>query len=253
MAASTARKTAVVRRKTNILSDGTYRFEDRLGIKGAVTAEVITGPTWLLELIELEKGNLVFLSGTTTVSPRCRRFWIFYPAFTMSRLSFRDVTGMVTGKAGNELLPARFRGGPFTFESEADIDSETVGTILASASHCQSIEVNPQASSLSRKARERIAQSYASDPSIARIAAQLGVTNAHLSRQFRRDYAMTPRNYLHQLRLADATSGLVKGKSIADVSWNAGYGDLSRFYAQFRKSTRTSPGVCRKTLAPGCG
>ena len=228
-------------------------LEDRLCLKGAVTADVITGANWLLELLGARGGQPVFISGATTVSPRSRRFWIFYPPFTVSRLSFSDAIGTVTGKAGNELLPARLQGVPYTFESEADIDSETVGTILASASQCQSIEVNPHASSLSRRARERIAQSYASHPSIARIATQLGVTNAHLSRQFRRDYAITPRNYLHQLRLAEATSGLVKGESIADVSWNAGYGDLSRFYAQFRKSTRTSPGVCRKMLAPGRG
>jgi len=61
---------------------------------------------------------------------------------------------------------------------------------------------------------------------------------------------MSPRDYLHQLRLADAPLQLAMGKAIADVSQDVGYGDLSRFYKQFRKSTRTSPGLCRTMVAP---
>jgi AraC-like DNA-binding protein len=114
----------------------------------------------------------------------------------------------------------------------------------------QSIEANPHASSLSIKARHLIAKTYTDDPSIARVAARLSVTNAHLSRQFRRDYALSPREYLHQLRIADATLQLAKGESIADVSGNSGYGDLSRFYKQFRKNTRMPPGACREIVAP---
>jgi hypothetical protein len=55
MAATIRRETPVVRRRTKILSDGTYRFEDRFRIDDPITANVITGSNWLLELIELEK------------------------------------------------------------------------------------------------------------------------------------------------------------------------------------------------------
>lgn len=139
---------------------------------------------------------------------------------------------------------------PFVFEADASLERDSVVTILAAAAKCQSIDANPHASSLSIKARHLIAETYKDDPSIARVAARLGVTNAHLSRQFRRDYALSPREYLHQLRIADATLQLAKGDRIADVSGDSGYGDLSRFYKQFRKTTRMPPGVCRDIVGP---
>jgi len=48
------------------------------------------------------------------------------------------------------------------------------------------------------------------DPSIVRIAAWYRVTPEHLSGHFRRDYGMSPREYLHQLRMADAPLELAK-------------------------------------------
>ncbi len=83
---------------------------------------------------------------------------------------------------------------------------------------------------------------------MARVAERLGVTPEHLSRQFKRDFEMSPTNYLHQLRLADAPLRLAKGEDIVNVSQDVGYNDLSRFYKQFRKATKTSPGVCRSVL-----
>jgi AraC-like DNA-binding protein len=43
---------------------------------------------------------------------------------------------------------------------------------------------------------------------------------------------------------------LARGETIADVSWQAGYRDLTRFYTQFRKATNTPPAACRKIIAP---
>jgi AraC-like DNA-binding protein len=210
---------------------------------------VLTAKGWLLERIDLEAGAVSFLSGEKIIQPRSRTCWVFYPSFTLSRVSFLDARGTVTGKAGIRRAPDE-HATPFVFESNASLERDSVEKILGAASNQQSIDANPHASSLSIKARHLIAEIYTNDPSIARVAARLGVTNAHLSRQFRRDYGLSPREYLHQLRIADATLQLAKGESIADVSGDSGYGDLSRFYKQFRKTTSVPPGVCRNIVAP---
>jgi AraC-like DNA-binding protein len=244
-----ATRKLIQRRETKFLPEGDYCFRDQLLVEGTVTASVLTARGWLLERFDLAAGAVMFTSGTRIIEPRSRTFWAFYPSFTLSRISLRNARGAVTGKAGIQPGPVEHLF-PFIFESNASLERDSIEKILAAASNRQSIDANPHASSLSIKARHLIAETYTDNPSIARVAARLAVTNAHLSRQFRRDYGLSPREYLHQLRIADATLQLARGDSIADVSGDSGYGDLSRFYKQFRKTTRVPPGVCRGIVAP---
>jgi AraC-like DNA-binding protein len=240
----------IVRRETSFLPDGTYLFEDDLEIRGTVTARVITCTGWLLELCDLEAGELFFSRGKTDIRPKGKRFGVCYPPFTIARLCFINARGSILGLAGTAPLPAGNATAPFIFETMLPRQARPAAEILKEARSRQSIDANPNASSLSIKAKKLIGETRSSYPSIARIAARLGVSNAHLSRQFRRDYGMSPREYLHQLRIADAPLQLARGDAIADISLDSGYGDLSRFYKQFGKATKSSPGRCRKIVAP---
>ena len=242
----------ITRLETRFLADGTYVFEDQLDVKGMVTAKVITCSAWLLEMYELKAGELFFSRGQTDVYPATKCFGVFYPPFTISQPCLRKVKGRVIGMAAAKPLPG-IPSVPTIFEMNSvmlPLGAGQVSEILKAGCNRQSIEVNPKASSLSVRAKRLVDKTRAMDPSIARIAARLGVTHEHLSRQFRRDYGMSPRDYLHQLRLADVPLQLARGEAIADVSQEVGYGDLSRFYKQFRKNTRTSPALCRKMVAP---
>lgn len=248
-----SRGVPISRRDTQVLSDGAYSFRDQLHVEDTLTATIITCTGWLLEYFEIEAGELCFISGDVTVRPRGKSWWVFYPPFSLSRPSFHGFLGTVTGKAGTDAVPQRFRDSPFIFYSDRSIADDSIADILVSALSRQPIDLNPRASVLSSRAKKLIADAHPADPSIAAVAARLGVSNAHLSRQFKRDYGMSPRQYLHQLRIADVPLRLARGESIAEVSRRGGYGDLSRFYKQFRKATRTSPGRCRTMVAPRRG
>ena len=245
-----AREKAVLRRDTRFLPDGSYAFRDRLQGKGGLTAEVLTGRAWLLEWFELKSGTVCCLSGERKVWPKTPRFWIFYPPFSLTRVSLDGAQGRVIGRAGLDPVPPQFAAVPFLFESAARIYEERMERILANATNAQSIDAYPNASSLSQKVRRFIAKLYTDELCIADIAHRLGVSHSHLTRQFRRDYGMTPRDYVHRLRIADVPFRLARGESIANASWDAGYRDLTRFYRQFRKATRSSPAVCRQMVAP---
>jgi AraC-like DNA-binding protein len=101
------------------------------------------------------------------------------------------------------------------------------------------------ASPRSRKAKSLIASNYRADVAIAEIAGKLGVSHAHLTRQFKRDYGITPIDYRHRLRVSDAMGRLSQGDEILDVGYQVGFNDTKRFYEDFRKVTGTSPGKCR--------
>ena len=110
--------------------------------------------------------------------------------------------------------------------------------------------LNPSPSSLALETKRLVDEQYLNNPAIAGIATKVGVSHEHLSRTFKKEFGLSPRNYLHKLRVADAALFLASGEEIINVSQHVGYNDLSRFYTQFRKTTYTSPGVCKNMLKP---
>src|SRR5215216_3265367 len=107
----------IARRATGFLPDGAYLFEDALAFTGELTANVITGAVWLLELYELTAGELVFISGAAAVRPRTRCFGVFYAPFTISQPCFKHAAGRLIGVAANAPVPAEFLTGPCVFDT----------------------------------------------------------------------------------------------------------------------------------------
>ena len=236
-----------------ILTDGSYSIEDNISIDGEGSSPFIFGRGWLLELIELGSGVYHFFSDGYEVRPQGKRFGIFYPPFTMIRCYVKDVRGFVRG-IGTVDVTSGLPDIPVIFETDFNkpfTDAEQALRILESARHRRSIEFNSSPSLLSLKAKRLIDDNFLIYPSIGKMAARLGVSHSHLSRQFRHDYEMSPSAYLHQLRVAEATSRLAIGEPIIEISMDVGYNDLSRFYKQFHKVTKTSPAVCRSMLERG--
>ncbi len=233
-----------------LIADGVYTIDDRLDIPGEGTADFVFARGWLLEVIDVEEGDYHFIANGRDVIPTGRRFGVFYPPFTITRTFVRNVKGRVRG-IGSVEKPHGLPDSALMFETDFEGEFtciDQVDELLTNPRCVRSIEVNSNASLLSIKAKRLIDDNYLVFPSIARIAARLKVSAPHLSRQFKRDFQMTPSAYLHHLRVADATFRLSLGEPIVDISQEVGYNDLSRFYKQFRKQTRTSPAACRETL-----
>lgn len=244
---------STARRRTEFLPDGAYFFEDELEANGVLAGKVITCAAWLLEVYELQGGELFFARGEKQVRPNEKRFGVLYPPFSITQSCFENARGRLTGIASIEALPEEFTSVPVVFDisfAGMPMSVSQVKEILHSSCNRQSIEANPRASPLSRKAKKLIDENYLVRLSMARIAARIGVTHEHFTRQFKRDFDMSPTAYLHQLRIADATFRLAKGEEIIAISQEVGYNDLSRFYKQFRKSTKTSPSSCRRLVKP---
>jgi AraC-like DNA-binding protein len=233
-----------------LLADGAYSISDDVSIPGEGISPFVFCAGWLMEILEIESGEFYFFREAEEVRPRGNRFGVFYPPFTIVRSYVRDLRGRVRGVGTIDHYPELPRF-PMIFETDFDgpfTDARQATELLSSCRYAQSIETGANASLISRKAKKLIDENYTVQPSIARIAGRLKVSHEHLSRQFKRDYEMTPSAYLRELRVADATFRLTTGEKIIDISQDVGYNDLSRFYKQFRKTTRTSPGDCRTIL-----
>jgi AraC-like DNA-binding protein len=233
-----------------ILDDGGYAIADHVNIPGEGTTDFIFGRGWLLEIVELTSGNYHFISNHQRVRPAGNRFGVFYPSFTFVRAYARDIKGYNFG-IGSDQTIAGLPDTPFIFETDHVAEFTAIDQalyVLNSCRNSQAIAVNTDPSSLSLKTKTLIDENYQIYPSIGRLAERLHISHEHMSRQFKKDYRISPSVYLHKLRVADATLRLSIGEPIVDISMDVGYNDLSRFYKQFRKNTRTSPAVCRDIL-----
>jgi AraC-like DNA-binding protein len=90
----------------------------------------------------------------------------------------------------------------------------------------RSVERCTRPSRLTRRAKAALDASYRSTPSIASMAARLRVSHPHLTRQFKREFGMTPMGYRHALRASEAAGRLSRGEPIVDVSGEVGDEDL---------------------------
>lgn len=232
------------------LADGAYVISDRFVIPGEGESNFVFCAGWLLEIIEIEAGEFYFLSDGLEIHPAERRFGIFYPPFTIVRSYVKDLHGRVCGVGATDKLPG-LPPHPIIFDTEFDgpfTGAAQAVEIIEGARNIQSIEIVTKPSLLSVKTKKLIDENYSVHPSIGRTATRIGVSHEHLSRQFKRDYGMTPSAYLRELRIADATFRLYAGDKIVDISGEVGYNDLSRFYKQFRQTKATAPGECRTIL-----
>lgn len=77
-------------------------------------------------------------------------------------------------------------------------------------------------------------------------AAFAGFSPYHFLRLFRRVTGVTPHQYLVQCRLKQAAALLAEpGRSITDIAYDVGFGDLSNFVRSFRRAAGLSPRAFR--------
>lgn len=86
-----------------------------------------------------------------------------------------------------------------------------------------------------------------SGPTLARVAAQLGVSDRHLRRIFQAEHGVTPVQYLQTRRLLLAKHLLTDSRlSMAQVALASGFGSLRRFNAAFAERYRLNPTRLRR-------
>jgi len=86
-------------------------------------------------------------------------------------------------------------------------------------------------------------------PSLAELAAEVGLSPHHLHRQFRRIMGVTPRQYWDQLRLHRVKAGLARGEGVAAALYDAGYGSSSRLYEKANAQLGMTPAAYARGAA----
>lgn len=78
---------------------------------------------------------------------------------------------------------------------------------------------------------------------LTRVARHIGCSRTHLARVFRKETGRTMRDYLQQVRLTRAVSGLREGDKVEAVMLDVGYRSKANFRRLFKSRLGASPGV----------
>ncbi|MDG2520460.1 AraC family transcriptional regulator [Caulobacter segnis] len=103
-----------------------------------------------------------------------------------------------------------------------------------------------------RRAREMIRDQLDGDLSVARMAAECGLSTAHFARAFRRSTGATPHGWLQASRIERAKHLLERTPlSLAEAALQCGFADQSHFSRVFKAVTGATPARWRRERAPG--
>jgi AraC family transcriptional regulator len=98
--------------------------------------------------------------------------------------------------------------------------------------------------------KEILHAQFAQKPTIASIAASVGVHPVHLMRTFNRHYRRTIGDYVCQLRIEYACQQMSNPDlSLAEIASAAGFADQSHFARTFKRTIGVSPAVFRTNLS----
>lgn len=98
----------------------------------------------------------------------------------------------------------------------------------------------------SRRAIEMMHSEPSTRVSLVEIATELGLSQWHFSRQFRKTTGLSPYQYLLRSRVGRARRLLEDGHSISDVALSTGFTDQSHMHRHFKRILGATPGqFCR--------
>ena len=98
------------------------------------------------------------------------------------------------------------------------------------------------------RARQRLDDDPASDPGLAALASEAGLSRFQLLRAFARELGLTPHAYLMQRRLALARASIERGTPIAQAAAEAGFADQSHLTRLFTRVLGFTPAAYARGL-----
>lgn len=117
------------------------------------------------------------------------------------------------------------------------------------SAYCSPLEAeNARLDTLSQQLRQRVLRSLAEPPSLQTLAAELSCSQETLIRRFRQDFAITPKAFIHNARIARSKVLLGQGMEIAEVAAELGFADQSQFHKAFVNYTASTPRQYQQAL-----
>jgi AraC-like DNA-binding protein len=215
-------------------SDGAIALRQRFS--GDATRVVVTHRASVVAQVVVIEGSMSFLlaSGEIHAPPQ---FVLAIPP--RSVLPIRFTRAVVQSDGLGSLTPLAGAAELRVLRSEVPFSASG----LLAGERIASLDADAEVPTRIVRTRERLHTCIDQRAPVRIVATEVGMAPETLSRGFARAYGLPPKQYCTRARLFDATLYLFTGVPIVSAALEAGFNDLSRFYAQFRRVLGSTPGV----------
>jgi AraC-like DNA-binding protein len=212
--------------------DGRVWLEQRF--RGDGTRTIVTHRAMVLTEIAVCEGTLSFplASGEIEAPPR---FLLAVPPRSALPLRFErarlESRGMADFGAARFDAPLLVAGGTL-----ADVPDPWLApdAIRLDADRAVSVGV--------RQARQALHELLMHRAPVGSAARRVGLAAETLARGFVRAYGVSPMQYCQRARVFEAVLRLLSGAQVVEAGLDAGFSDVGRFYAAFRRLVGATPG-----------
>ncbi len=218
----------------------------------------------------IESGNIYFISGFNIVSQKCSSFMdIYWLHFIPTSLHLRHIllnseSVRVWDKmdfpfmnnfneyvqrlfSSDNFKPSNITALPYSFE-EAKLHSYILNFIadIIKDIPIQSLSASGEITKLESSVKF-MNNEFKQNPALKEIATKSNLAPNYFHRIFKKNFGLTPYNYMLRLRMEHAIKLLTTtNKSVKEVAFESGYDNEFYFYRQFKKQYKYSPGKLKK-------
>jgi AraC family transcriptional regulator len=114
------------------------------------------------------------------------------------------------------------------------------------SSHCPAMGKSAITPSGIEKLKAYMRENIGDEVTLQTLATQVGMTPRHFAESFRQSCGKSPYQYFMQLRIEEAKSRLIRGRTpMTQIAMDLGFASASHFSTTFRKAVGLSPRVFR--------
>lgn len=226
------------------LKSGLFLVQRRHKVLKAGFGHDITGPYSMVIKLEILSGSIEWLVDGKLISPMQKKVWLYVPPHSWAAEYNELGTDLkLEGLVVTEAPPFSCKQ-PVLFYSTKEVPRSIteLKSLEKSIEWGASVSVCSSPGGLAVKVKRELDENFSSGIQIQQIAKKFKTSEAVISRQFKESFGFTPASYRRGLKSTTAMYDLLAGASIVDAAAAAGYTDLGRFYKEFGKYIKATPG-----------
>jgi AraC-like DNA-binding protein len=222
-----------------LVSAGRGRVSLAQTFRGSGVRAVVTHGASIATEIRVMEGALSFpLAGGEVAGPT--RFLLVVPPRSALRMRF---AGAWVESVGTAILGAEGGGPAFLVPGAGLADGPEIDPVQPVGAGRIEIDADRGVERPLRAARAALHELVTHPAPVRAAARRVGVAPETLTRGFSRAYGLSPKQYCQRARVFEAVLRLLAGEAVIEAGLAAGFADLGRFYAAFRRIVGSTPGV----------
>lgn len=230
-------------RRVAPLCDGIFQITQEF--VGCRHGQDVSGKYWILGIFKILAGTVEFLGTEKPVICGEGIYAMYLPPWTIAKIKFHDSHVFTVAFAG-DADSAHSQKDAVVFRIPKDHtvprNQSEIRDLIDSCEPLAVISTGWKKNATARKVKAYLDQNYQRQSSIEELLNELGIQRSVASRDFKAAYDFTMKDYRKWLRIVDGMFQIMEGVEPITVATDMGYGDLSRFYKQFKEVSKSTPG-----------